>query len=226
MGLSWPEHHNSVTSSLQDPSCLSPASCIRFTVCHISIPSGSDGEESSYNDGDPGLIPESGRSSGEGNDSPLHYSCLENSTNREAWQTTVHGNAKSRTWLSNQHFHFHISIDSHQNATSTRSRPLSWSEKWSEVAQSCLTLCDPVDCSLPRFSVHGIFQARILEWVAISFSRGSSRPRDRTRVSCIVGRCFAVWATREVLHIPISVASSKCLAYSRFLIDVDEAMDG
>ena len=44
----------------------------------------------------------------------------------------------------------------------------------SEVAQSCLTLCDPMDCSPPGFSVHGIFQARVLEWVAISFSRGSS----------------------------------------------------
>ena len=48
----------------------------------------------------------------------------------------------------------------------------------SEVAQSCLTLCDPMDCSLLGFSVHGIFQARVLEWVAISFSRGSSWPRD------------------------------------------------
>ena len=46
--------------------------------------------------------------------------------------------------------------------------------KWSEVAQSCLTLCDPMDCSLPGSSVHGIFQAKVLEWVAISFSRGSS----------------------------------------------------
>ena len=47
-----------------------------------------------------------------------------------------------------------------------------------------------MDCSLPGSSVHGIFQARVLEWVAISFSRGSSQPRDRTRVSCIAGRCF------------------------------------
>ena len=67
----------------------------------------------------------------------------------------------------------------------------------SEVAQLCLTLCDPMDCSLPGSSVHGIFQARILEWVAISFSRGSSWPRDRTQVSCIVGRRFTIWATRE-----------------------------
>ena len=53
------------------------------------------------------------------------------------------------------------------------------------VVQSCPTLCDPVDCSPPGFSVHGIPQARILEWVATSFSRGSSPPRDRTCVSCI-----------------------------------------
>ena len=60
----------------------------------------------------------------------------------------------------------------------------------SEVAQSCPTLCDPMDYSLPGSSVHGIFQAIVLEWVAISFSRGSSQPRDRTWVSCIVGRRF------------------------------------
>ena len=62
---------------------------------------------------------------------------------------------------------------------------------------SCLTLCDPMDCSPPGSSVHGISQARILEWVAISFSRGSSRPRNRTQVSCIAGIFFTVWATRE-----------------------------
>ena len=67
----------------------------------------------------------------------------------------------------------------------------------SEVTQSCPTFCDPMDCSLPGSSVHGIFQARVLEWVAISFSRGSSWPRDRTLVSCIACRCFTVWATRE-----------------------------
>ena len=68
----------------------------------------------------------------------------------------------------------------------------------SEVAQSCPTLCDPIDCSLPGFSVYGIFQARVLEWVTIFFSRRSSRPRDWTWVSCIIGRHFTVWATREV----------------------------
>ena len=61
-----------------------------------------------------------------------------------------------------------------------------------EVAQSCPTLCDPMDISLPGSAIHGIFQARILEWAAISFSRRSSQPRDRTRVSCIADRCFTV----------------------------------
>ena len=70
--------------------------------------------------------------------------------------------------------------------------------EWSEVAQLCLTLCDPMDCSLPGSPVHGIFQAIVLEWIAISFSSGSSRPRDWTRVSHIVDRHFTVWATREV----------------------------
>ena len=76
---------------------------------------------------------------------------------------------------------------------------LMWNE--SEVAQSCLTLWYPMDCSLPGSSVHGIFQAIVLEWIAIFFSRGSSRPRDRTWVSYIVDRCFAIWAIREVVSI-------------------------
>ena len=68
----------------------------------------------------------------------------------------------------------------------------SWTIKKAEceVTQSCPTLCDPVDCSPRGSSVHGILQAGVLEWVAISFSRGSSRPRDRTQVSCIAGRRF------------------------------------
>ena len=56
------------------------------------------------------------------------------------------------------------------------------------VVQLCLTLCDPMDCSLPGSSVHGILQARILQWVALPFSRGFSQPRDQTQVSCICRR--------------------------------------
>ena len=77
------------------------------------------------------------------------------------------------------------------------------------VAQSCLTLCNPTDCSLPGFSVHGILQARILEWIAIPFSRGTSQPRNRTLVSCMAGRFFTIWA-KVNLHfqswfVPISL---------------------
>ena len=75
------------------------------------------------------------------------------------------------------------------------------------VAQSCPTLRDPVDCSPPGSSVHVILQARILEWVAILFSRGFSRPRDRTCISYVTGRFFTVWATGEA-GVP-SLASSE-----------------
>ena len=68
------------------------------------------------------------------------------------------------------------------------------SESESEVAQSCPTLRDHMDCSLPVFSVHRIFQERVLEWDAIAFSRESSQHRDRTWVSCIAGRFFIVWS--------------------------------
>ena len=89
--------------------------------------------------------------------------------------------------------------------------------KWSEV-KWCPTLCDPLGCSLPGSSVHGIFQARILEWVAISSSRGSSWPRDRTQASRIVGRCFTTPGTivrksRMALFISVRyprLSSSSC----------------
>ena len=110
----------------------------------------------------------------------------------------VHGVTKSQTQLSDFHFtsllmdiwavfFFFFFIFSLQAS-------LHWSEvKWSCSVVSDSFFCNPIDCSLPGFSVYGIFQARILDWVAISFSRRSSQPRDWTRVSCIVGRCFTVW---------------------------------
>ena len=67
------------------------------------------------------------------------------------------------------------------------------------VTQLCLTLCNRIDCSLPGSSAHGILQARILEWVSMSFSRKSSQPRDWTWVSCIAGRFFIIWAIKEAL---------------------------
>ena len=69
----------------------------------------------------------------------------------------------------------------------------------SEVTQLCPTLWDPMGCSLPGSSVYGVFQAIVLKWIAFSFSRGSSQPRDQAWVSHIVDRCFNVCSIREVL---------------------------
>ena len=84
------------------------------------------------------------------------------------------------------------------------------------IVQSRPTLCNSMDCSPPGSSIHRISQARILEWVAISSSRGSSWPGDQTQVSCIAGRFFTLWATREAM--PSSRGSSwsrdrTCVSY-------------
>ena len=89
--------------------------------------------------------------------------------------------------------------------------PSSQLPRVSEVAQLCLTLCDPMDYSLPGSSVYGMFQEIILELVAISFSRGSFRARDWTQVSCIAGRLFIIWAIWETLNRPENpVKCSQC----------------
>ena len=67
--------------------------------------------------------------------------------------------------------------------------------------KSYQTLWDPMDCSSPGSSVHGILQARVLEWVAISVSRGSSKLRNQTQISLIEGRCFTIWPTREATNV-------------------------
>ena len=74
--------------------------------------------------------------------------------------------------------------------------------KWkkAKVSQPCPTLCDPMNCSLPGSSIHGIFQARVLEWGAIASSRRSSQPRDWTWVSRIVDRCFTVNGQKTLGH--------------------------
>ena len=78
----------------------------------------------------------------------------------------------------------------------------------------CPTLCDPMDSSLPGSEIHGIFQARILESAAISFSRRSSQPRDRTWVFCTADRCFTVWATGVILVDFPGGSDSKVSAYN------------
>ena len=132
---------------------------------------------------------------------------------REAWRAAVHGVAKSRTqlrlsnnsstlkeslWLlclgrwqgqkqeDKSGMHFHLPL-------------IGRLEHECMHAQLCLTLCDPMDYSLPGYSVHGIIQARILEWVTISFSRRSSWPRDQTCISCIGSWILNHWAIWEAL---------------------------
>ena len=86
--------------------------------------------------------------------------------------------------------------------------PKKWKlSMWKWVAQPCPTLCDPMDCCPPGSSVHEILQARILEWIAIIVSRGSSLPRDWTWVSHIVGRFFTIRATSEA---QLSASDSHC----------------
>ena len=125
------------------------------------FPGGSDGKASAYKAGDLGSIPGSGRSPGEGNGYPLQCSCLENPMDGGAWWTTVHGVAKSRTRLSD-FTTFTMPVSSTRVCVCVL------------VTQSCLTLCGPMDCSLPGSSDHGILQAKILEWVTIPFLRGSN----------------------------------------------------
>ena len=106
---------------------------------------------------DKGLIPGSGRFPGEGNGNPLQCSCLGNPRDGGAWWAAVYGVAQSRTGL--------------KRLSSSSSAHICAS-----LLQSCLTVCNPMDCSPQGFTVHGVFQARILKWVAISFSRNLPDP--------------------------------------------------
>ena len=120
----------------------------------------------SYIAGDPGLIPGLGRSPGVGNGNPLQYFSLENFMDRGAWQATVHGVAQSWRQLSDRYFHS------------------PW-KNWCLRACSVVSECVPPGALQPaRLPCPGVLQARMLEWVAVLFSRASSRPRDRTDVSC------------------------------------------
>ena len=146
---------------------------------------------------------------GEGNGNPLWCSCLENPRDGGAWWAAVYGVTQSRTWLKR--------LSSSSSILWWRRIRGLWKlpdgRDWlrgklglvlmggAMLSKSLIQFS--VDgwgwCSLPGSCVHGIFQAIVLEWIAISFSRGSSWPRDLTRVSRIVDRRFTLWATREVL---------------------------
>ena len=113
-----------------------------------------------------GSIPESGRSPEEGNGNPLQYSCLKNPMDRGTWQAAIHGTTKSWTWL--------------KQLTTAPPFYVMKVKSFSRVRVF----------ATPGIVAHRIFQARVLEWVAISFSRVSSWPRDQTWVSQIAGRGF------------------------------------
>ena len=110
----------------------------------------------------------------------------------ESWPTwgPVSWTQLTATWI---HWHW---LDTNPGGLDSGSSEaiLNHSQKWSEVkvTESCPTLCNPMD-----YTVHGVLQARILEWAAFPFSRGSSQPKDRTQVSCIAGGFLTNWAIRE-----------------------------
>ena len=98
------------------------------------------------------------------------------------------------TWFLHLYFLSHSSLNS--LTVKVLCSPFTSKEVKVLVTQLCLTLCNSLNCSLPGSSVHGILQARILEWVAMPFSKGSSWPRNQTAVSLIAGRFFAIWAIK------------------------------
>ena len=125
--------------------------------------------------------------------------------------THLEGMGSTQTWASGLLFqHLGIYLQPQQGAAGCWAEDKPWHppgsgqrltisspKSESEVTQLCLTVWDPMDCSPPGSSIYGIFQARILEWVVIFFSRESSWPRDRTHISHIAGRLFTLWVTKE-----------------------------
>ena len=133
------------------------------------FPNGSDDKESVCSAGDLASIPGLGRFPGEGNGYPLQYSCLKISMDRGAWWAAVHGVTNTTPcyihgWASNTDLGHVLCAKS---------------------LQSCWTLCDPRDHSLPGSSVHGSLQTRALEWIAIPFFRESSQPRNWTHITYV-----------------------------------------
>ena len=150
-----------------------------------AFPGGSAGEESAHNAGDLGLIAGLETPPGEGYGDPLQYSCLDKPHGQKCLAGYSPWGGKELEMT--ERLSLSLSFPHHcllkVEGTSLHCM-LS--------CLSCLTVCGPVDCSLPGSSVHGILQARILEWVMPS-SRASSQPRDRACISCsycIAGRFF------------------------------------
>ena len=195
--------------------CLYPSVCLsiyHLSICLPDFTAGSAVKNLPANAGDardPGSIPGSGRSPGGGNGNPLQYPCLENPMDGGAWWATIYWVTESNTTEANEQTStrlsiiylsiIHLLVYRLSLSMSICVSHLSVSAIYPSSAylhprpkslQSCLTLCDPTDCSPPGSSLHGILQAGILEWVAFPFSRESSQPRARAQVSCIAGQFF------------------------------------
>ena len=165
------------------------------------------------------LIPGSGGSPVEGHGNLLQYSSLENPTDRGAWQATIRGIAKGQTQLKQLHTHSKNSVfwPSHllscTNSVFIKSSAvLDFVRVHAKSLQWCQTLCNPVDCSPPGFSVHGVLQARILEWVIMPSSRGSSWSRDWTHVSL----CLLHW---QVGSLPLAPPGKPIFIISSAVLD-------
>ena len=152
--------------------------------------------------------------SGEGNGNPLHYSYLENPMDRGVWRATVHG---VRSWQlplrvcsSPRRLQFKEGLWLLNPQGQARYSDTSWGFNWCLlipnvfITQLCPPLSDPMDCSPPGSSVHGILQARVLEWVAIPFSRGSSPTQGSKPGLLHCRQILYCWLTQEnILTCPV-----------------------
>ena len=178
------------------------------TPVFLCFPCGSAGKESGCNAGDLGLIPGSGRSPGEGKGYPVQYSGLESSIGY-----IVHGVTKSQTWLSDFHFPLisfklglQIFTKSYKHLKNLLCLPLYPKTPGSFHSSNTGLPVIFGKLSIQFFyTVHWILKARILDWVAFPFSRGSSQPMNRTGVSCIAGGFFTNWA----IKIPLKFETSE-----------------
>ena len=180
------------------------------------FPGSSNGNESACNVGDPGSIPGSGRSPGEGHDNALQYSCLVRSMDRGAWQATESHRVRHK-WATNTHTHAYICVVFKMHAfiyTSIyRHVVYTYRDACTVIHINIYVLCctkllsdvqlfvTPMDCSPPGTSVHVDSPGKNTGWVTVPFSRGSSQPRDQNQVSHIAGEFFTIWATREYIQL-------------------------
>ena len=146
---------------------------------------------------------------GEGNGNPFQCSCLENPRDGGAWWAAIYGVAQSQTRLKRLSSSSSICVRHCLRSTAN--------VRVCVLSHSVVSDSDTVGCSLPSPSVYGTLQAKILQWVAIPFSRGSSQPRDWTQVSFTAGRFFIIWTTR-VAHRANDMMQNKIPALMELLV--------